>query len=309
VQYEKVFDPPEVARYEEADDRHPGGDLRDGSVYVYDERTVLAVNVALVTRRPLLVSGPPGSGKSSLAPAIARFMREKGWRYEGTAVSTRTEARDLLWTFDAVQRLSDAQVNELKADRAYIRPQVLWRAIDPVKAAEYGPEGGEEREVEGGRAVVLLDEIDKADPDVPNDLLVPLGSYTFDVTPTGDTVKLPEDAAAPLVVLTTNDERELSRPFVRRCVVLELEAPDPDRLVGIAKSHHPDGDEDLFQAVADQIAALQPDARSTGDPVPNAAEYLDAVKACMELGVTPGSEVWEHVAAATLRKRVRPDAR
>lgn len=307
MKYRKVFDPQEVERFEDAADRRPGGDLRDGSVYVYDEPTVLAVNVALVTGRPLLVSGPPGSGKSSLAPAVARFMRERGWRYEGTVVSTRTEARDLLWTFDAVQRLSDAQVKKLGDDRRYIRPQVLWRAFDPVKASEYGP--ADDAELPKGRAVVLLDEIDKADPDVPNDLLVPLGSYTFDVAPMGDTVRLPEGAEPPLVILTTNDERELSRPFVRRCVVLELEAPGPERLVEIARSHHPGGPEDLFREVADRVVAFQSDARSSGDAVPNAAEYLDAVEACMRLEVTPGSDEWDQVAAATLRKRGHTDAR
>jgi MoxR-like ATPase len=203
----------------------PKGDLRDGSVYVYEDEIELAVNVALATGRPLLVAGPPGSGKSSLAPNVARTA---GWRFEQQVISSATEARDLMWTFDAVGRLRDAQAAEEGRElRDYVKPEVLWRAFDPVSAQTRGQRTSDD----AVRAVVLLDEIDKADPDVPNNLLVPLGSWEFDVS------ELDVKVAAgvpPLVILTTNDERELSKPFVRRCVVLTLERPDQERLERIA---------------------------------------------------------------------------
>jgi MoxR-like ATPase len=299
--YAKLFDPPLEAVLGDPAERGPG-DRRDGLVYVYDERTILAVNVALATDRPLLVCGPAGSGKSSLAPAVAAWAREqgKGWRFLDRPITARTEARDLLWTFDSVRRLRDAQAQEIQKPARYIDPGVLWRAFDPAGAARYGPSGDADAPAEDGRAVVLLDEIDKADPDVPNDLLVPLGSFQFPVTDTGETVKV--EGEPPLVILTTNDERELSRPFVRRCVVLTLEAPRRERLVHIAKCHFPGGDDLLFEQVAAKLEELGAD--DADGVTASAAEYLDAVEACIELEVDTNSAEWTSIAAATLQKRL-----
>src|ERR1043165_3694438 len=183
---------PTSGRMKKADRDAPGGDRRDGLVYVYNEQIELAINVALATHRPILIRGTSGSGKSSLARNVAR--RLKWWYYE-QVVTSRTQARDLQWSFDTLRRLSDAQANNLKANAAYIEPGVLWWALYPNGAARRGqpanhklppvenpgiapPEGKSTISTEAG-AVVLLDEIDKADPDVPNNLLVPLGSLQF----------------------------------------------------------------------------------------------------------------------------------
>ena len=149
---------------------------RDRDVYVFDtdERIVLAVNVAMSIRRPLLIYGPPGCGKSSLAPNVARILRR---RYYEEVISSRTEAQDLLWIFDAVRRLRDAQANrELGGDSAYTEPGAIWWAFDRRSALEQGgTEQAQDPAVDlKAPAVVLLDEIDKADPDLPNNLLLPL---------------------------------------------------------------------------------------------------------------------------------------
>jgi MoxR-like ATPase len=295
------------------------GDRRDGLVYVYNERIELAVNVALATGRPMLVRGPSGGGKSSLARNVARRLK---WRYYERVITSRTQAHDLLWTFDALRRLGDAQARRLKEEAAhYVEPGVLWWAFDPASAARRGlPEGGSPKTPaedpgagpKDSGAVVLLDEIDKADPDVPNNLLVPLGSFEFRVRETNT----PVVARRPLLVLiTTNDERVLPAAFLRRCVVLKLDAPLVDDLVGIAEKHYGPDVLGIYRPVAERVVQLAPgggakgaarkdDAAPSG---PSTAEYLDTVRAFSDLSLDPlKEEEWQLVSAATLSKRQTP---
>lgn len=291
--YQKLYDAGESPT--ERTEPAPEGDLRDGSVYIYEDEIELAVNVALATGRPLLICGPPGSGKSSLAQNVART---KGWRYFENVVSSSTRAVDLLWTFDAVSRLRDAQAKgtEERELREYIEPGILWQAFDPTSAATKG----RETDPKAARAVVLLDEIDKADPDEPNNLLVPLGSWVFKVAPID--VKV-EASVPPLVVLTTNDERELSKPFVRRCVVLTLDAPEKPRLLKIAHAHFPDGDDVLHGKIADIVLNMGTD----DGQAPSTAEFLDAIRACRKLKVGPDAPEWQTVERLVLVKRTDRD--
>lgn len=307
MSYTKLFDPPQTLILDNTDS--VVGDRRDGSVYVYTERIVLAVNVALTTGRPLLIRGPSGSGKSSLARNVARH---EGWRYYEEVITSRTEARDLLWTVDTLQRLHDAQRKEFNKPLAsYIQPGKLWWAFDPDTARRRGAEPDTPRVPAlkdpgecgpQGKAVVLLDEIDKADPDTPNNLLVPLGSLKFEIAELPLTV---EAKVPPFVVITTNDERTLPLAFLRRCVVLELEAPKRSRLMSIAAAHFGDRDADLISAVAELVAP--DDADDVAGSV-SAAEYLDAVRACRELKVRRAAQniVWNDLAALTLEKPQEP---
>jgi MoxR-like ATPase len=284
------------------------GDRRDGLVYVYTPEIILAVNVAIATGRPLLLRGPSGSGKSSLARNIALRM---GWRYYEDVISSSTQARDLLWRFDAVRRLSDAQVKSLQEGLTpYVEPGVLWWAFDRDSARRRGLcsnvqqsfASAEDPGAEGEclKAVVLLDEIDKADPDVPNNLLVPLGSLRFTIPETGTEVIAKE---APLVVITTNDERELPGAFLRRCVVLTLDEPDIDRLTAIAQAHFPDGNEETYRSLAEAVQQMkQARDRQAANHKVNAAEYLDALTACQKLKAEPGSDAWKAILRVTLRK-------
>ena len=162
---------------------------RPGDVYVYNPRTILTLNVVLATGRPLLISGEPGSGKSMLAMNVAALM---GCSFYKETVTSRTQASDLLWTFDTLRRLSDAQTSgqDLLPKKYYVDPGTLWWAFDPQTAEQRGlsglpPAHKEHLAIDPGvapqrrheeKAVVLLDEIDKADPDVPNDLLEPFDS-------------------------------------------------------------------------------------------------------------------------------------
>src|SRR5262249_275666 len=157
---------------------------RPEDVYVYSARTILALNVVLATRRPLLISGEPGSGKSMLALNAAALL---GCTFYKETVTSRTQASDLLWTFDTLRRLSDAQTTgqDWPPKRYYADRGALGWAFDPETAEQRGGEelpaahkhflaidpGVTPRRTRSQKAVVLLDEIDKADPDVPNDLL------------------------------------------------------------------------------------------------------------------------------------------
>ena len=170
-------------------------DSRDGRVYDFPDDLKLATEIALVTGRPLLLRGDPGSGKSSFAPFVARNLK---WRYYEVVVTARTEARDLMWSFDTIRRLNDAQ--KLSGDKQlndfdYIEPGPLWWVFDRQLAAVRGdrsliPKDKHEaaklfKKIAGepysqmnasrdpDHAVLLIDEIDKGDPDVPNNLRAP----------------------------------------------------------------------------------------------------------------------------------------
>jgi MoxR-like ATPase len=270
------------------------GDRRDGRVYVHDERIRTAVRVAIAARRPLLLRGDPGSGKSSLAPFIARAL---GWRFYSATVTARTQARDLMWEFDALRRLSDAPVNRLAQD----------------------PGVGPTPQPTNTGCVVLIDEIDKADPDVPNNLLECLGSLQFSVQETGFAVRASEsvlrgEQPGPLVIVTTNDERELPAAFLRRCATLYLKRHEKSQLLEIASKHFPSlaqdspadraSQEALFSFVADELLRMQEEARLKVRREPSTAEYLDALRACLAVCRDPSrdKDLWQQISQLTLDK-------
>jgi MoxR-like ATPase len=297
----KEFDPGAVPPDSGGDDSI--GDRTDRRRYVFTGEIVMAVNVALATFRPLLVFGPPGSGKSSLARDVSRVC---GWRYYEEVITSHTEIQDLLWRVDLVHRLADAQAQRLGADVDYVDPGVLWWGCSPDTARNVGDRIGRsrhDRDQNGKRAVVLLDEIDKADPDLPNNLLVPLGSLRFPGP--ADDVWVDKDSA-PLVVVTSNNERDLPPAFLRRCVVLNLRRPDREHLISVAQAHF--GDEDGNQALYQQAATLVLDiAASRKNRAPSTAEFLDFIRACRALKVQPASSTWDDVVAATLEKAPNPE--
>jgi MoxR-like ATPase len=186
--------------------------------YVATEDLKVAVNAAIVLERPLLVKGEPGTGKTVLAEEIARALAAPliTWHVKST-----TKAQQGLYEYDAVSRLRDSQLGDPRvSDIAnYIRRGKLWEAFD-------APE----------RPVLLIDEIDKADIEFPNDLLLEIDRMEFHVYETGETVRA---RRRPVVVITSNNEKELPDAFLRRCFFHYIRFPDPDTMARIVEVHYP----------------------------------------------------------------------
>lgn len=187
--------------------------------YIVSEELKLAVNAAVTLQRPLLVKGEPGTGKTQLAEEIARAFGTEliQWHIKST-----TRAQQGLYEYDAVTRLRDSQLgNDRVHDiNNYIKQGKLWQAF-----------ASEER------AVLLIDEIDKADIEFPNDLLVELDRMEFHVYETGETVKAKQ---RPIVIITSNNEKELPDAFLRRCFFHYIQFPDAGILKKIVDVHLPD---------------------------------------------------------------------
>jgi MoxR-like ATPase len=281
------------------------------SLYLYDARIVLALNVALATGRPLLLAGEPGCGKTSLARNAAKVL---GWWYYQQTVSSRTEASDLLWEFDALRRLNDAYVQNRNVlpDGYYVEPGRLWWALAPASAAMRGMtvlEHGEYRLEDPGEpgpmnaAVVLIDEIDKAEPDVPNDLLEVLDTRSFKVR---DRPIVPTRTHS-LIIMTTNGERDLPGAFQRRCVTYRFPEPTADWFVAVGRRWHPNRPAADLQAIAERLMASRGRAQAAGHRLPGTAEYLDALKAFWELGLTVESAEWKAVESCVFEKQATLD--
>ncbi|MGY2053121.1 AAA family ATPase [Methylobacterium sp. JK268] len=186
--------------------------------YVAAPDLAVAVNAAVTLERPLLVKGEPGTGKTVLAEEVARALGAPllTWHVKST-----TKAQQGLYEYDAVSRLRDSQLGDPRVSeiRHYIRRGKLWDAFA-------APE----------RPVLLIDEIDKADIEFPNDLLLELDRMEFHVYETGETVRA---ARRPIVIITSNNEKELPDAFLRRCFFHYIRFPDPDTLKAIVEVHYP----------------------------------------------------------------------
>lgn len=186
--------------------------------YIADRDLTIAVNAAITLQKPLLVKGEPGTGKTELARQVAGAL---GMDLLEWHVKSTTKAQQGLYEYDAVSRLRDSQLGEARVHdvKNYIRPGKLWEAFT-------APE----------RVVLLIDEIDKADIEFPNDLLQELDRMAFHVYETGETVAA---VHRPVVIITSNNEKELPDAFLRRCFFHYISFPEAETLARIVEVHYP----------------------------------------------------------------------
>ncbi|MBV2131413.1 MoxR family ATPase [Pseudomonas sp. MAP12] len=194
--------------------------------YVATDDLKLAVNAAITLQRPLLVKGEPGTGKTLLAEQLAEAL---GTRLITWHIKSTTKAHQGLYEYDAVSRLRDSQlgVDKVHDVRNYIRKGKLWEAFES-----------------GERVVLLIDEIDKADIEFPNDLLQELDRMEFFVYETGETIKAVQ---RPIILITSNNEKELPDAFLRRCFFHYIAFPDRATLQQIVDVHFPSIRQELVQ--------------------------------------------------------------
>ena len=234
--------------------------------YLTDPALESAVNAALSLERPLLVKGEPGTGKTLLATAIAEA---EGLGLIHWSVKSTTRAQDGLYVYDTVQRLYDARFGDagpeaVKDIRRYIKLGPLGRAL---KSSE--------------RMVLLIDEVDKADLEFPNDLLHELDRMRFTVAETGDEVVA---QLRPVVIITSNNEKELPDAFLRRCVFHFIDFPEPDLMKRIVRVHHPDIDDQIVDQAIGAFYEVRgiPRVRKR----PSTSELIDWIAVLASAGVS-----------------------
>ena len=244
--------------------------------HLWSKPEIDALIFAFAARRPLLVRGEAGSGKSQIARAAAQHLKTTEPLVE--VIHPRFEALDLLYRVDVVERLADAQIQDLdKTNERYVKRGRLWEALAQMdKDPDCIP-------------VLLIDEIDKADADLPNALLDVLGNRSFDVPPLNNRTIHAPDQRWPLIIITTNEERELPPAFIRRCAVLNLNPPKDDKpfiewLIQRGKVHnHLIIEEAARQTAAEQVLEDRKAAEQAGYPKVGLAEYIDLLTALHEL--------------------------
>ncbi|MBX6377825.1 MAG: MoxR family ATPase [Clostridia bacterium] len=248
--------------------------------YVLSPELEAAVNVAVALGRPLLIKGEPGTGKTLLAKSIAQAL---GLQLLIWNVKSTTKAKEGLYVYDTVQRLYDSQFGDRDPSdiRQYIRLGVLGQAF-----------------VSEEPTVVLIDEVDKADLEFPNDLLWELDQMSFTIPETGETITARH---RPVVVITSNAEKELPDAFLRRCVFHYIAFPDPPLMERIVRVHFPDLPETLVQAALDAFYRLR--ALPDLEKKPSTSELLDWIQALAIGGVDPARLVREFPFLGVLLKK------
>jgi len=232
--------------------------------YVATDDLMMAVNAAVTLARPLLVKGEPGTGKTQLAEEVAAALGKPLHRWH---IKSTTKAQHGLYEYDAVSRLRDSQLGEEKVHdiRNYIVKGRLWEAFESDE-----------------QSVLLIDEIDKADIEFPNDLLLELDRMEFYVHETREFIKARQ---RPIVVITSNNEKELPDAFLRRCFFHFIRFPDPDTMMRIVAVHYPELKRELLSEALNAFYRLRdvPGLKKK----PSTSELLDWLKLLLAEDVPP----------------------
>ena len=223
--------------------------------YIATEDLMIAVNAAVTLERPLLIKGEPGTGKTELAKQVSLGLKLEMLEWN---IKSTTKAQQGLYEYDAVSRLRDSQLGDERVNDVsnYIRKGKLWDAFESKQ-----------------KVVLLIDEIDKADIEFPNDLLQELDKMAFYVYETGQTISAQQ---RPVVIITSNNEKELPDAFLRRCFFHYIKFPDQETLRKIVKVHHPDIKDNLLSRALTQFFEIR--EQSGLKKKPSTSEVLDWLK-------------------------------
>lgn len=232
--------------------------------YIASEELIRSVNIAAALKKPLLIKGEPGTGKTMLAEAIAQSL---GMELLIWNIKSTTRAQDGLYVYDTVQRLYDSQFGAEGVDdiAKYIRLGKLGEAFQREK-----------------QVVLLIDEIDKADLEFPNDLLWELDKMEFYIPETGETIRA---KARPIVIITSNAEKELPDAFLRRCIFHYIAFPDAEMMERIIRAHYPQLEQKLIDAVLEAFYRIR--ELHGLQKKPSTSEVLDWIQALAIGGISP----------------------
>ncbi len=243
----------------------PGEARFEGTdTFVATDDLMIAVNAAIALERPLLVKGEPGTGKTVLAQEVASALDKDLIQWH---VKSSTRAQQGLYEYDAVARLRDSQLGDERVNNInnYIVRGKLWEAFE-----------------HNNRPVLLIDEIDKADIEFPNDLLLELDRMEFHVYETRQTVRAEN---RPIVIITSNNEKELPDAFLRRCFFHYIQFPDEDTMAAIVEVHYPDIQKRLVSEAMSVFFAIRDVAGLKKKP--STSEFLDWIKLLMAEDIPP----------------------
>jgi len=255
-------------------------EFRGSNHYIVSEELMRSVNIAIALQKPLLIKGEPGTGKTMLSEAIREAYEKELiiWNIKST-----TKAQDGLYVYDTVQRLYDSQFDNEGVDdiKKYIKLGKIGEAFTRKE-----------------EAILLIDEIDKADLEFPNDLLWELDKMEFYIPETGETIKAQK---RPIVIITSNAEKELPDAFLRRCIFHYIEFPSKEMMTDIINTHFADLEEKLIKQVLDvfyQIRSIQGLQKK-----PSTSEVLDWIQALQIGGIDADKLAAELPFAGVLLKK------
>ena len=232
--------------------------------YVATDELALAVNAAVTLERPLLIKGEPGTGKTMLAEEVAKSLKKSLIRWH---IKSTTKAQQGLYEYDAVSRLRDSQLGDKRVEdiNNYIKRGVLWDAFEAKE-----------------KPVLLIDEVDKADIEFPNDLLLELDKMEFYVYETKENIVAKE---RPIVIITSNNEKDLPDAFLRRCFFHYIRFPDEETMKSIIEVHFPKLKKNLIDAALKSFFELRevPGVKKK----PSTSELLDWIKLLLAEDISP----------------------